>query len=130
MTHFLLSTGRYETAAQLVGDAAGFLEPGLSEATPSFLSVYGTLFLAGAMAAARAEDRATTQAFLREAEATATRLGTEANHMSTAFGPPTSPSTRWPRPGNSGTVSSSPTAAHRSIRAACLSSAGYATTSQ
>ncbi|WP_253917190.1 helix-turn-helix domain-containing protein [Streptomyces sp. MNP-20] len=87
VTHCLLSTGRYVTAVQLVGDAAGFLEPGLSEATPSFLSVYGTLFLAGAMAAARAEDRATTQAFLREAEATATRLGSDANHMWTAFGP-------------------------------------------
>ncbi|GGV15570.1 XRE family transcriptional regulator [Streptomyces spectabilis] len=87
VTHCLLSTGRYETAVQLVGDAAGFLEPGLSEATPSFLSVYGTLFLAGSMAAARAEDRATTQAFLREAEATATRLSSDANHMWTAFGP-------------------------------------------
>ncbi|MCI3930260.1 helix-turn-helix domain-containing protein [Streptomyces sp. AN091965] len=87
VTHCLLSTGRYETAVQLVGDAAGFLEPGLGEATPSFLSVYGTLFLAGSMAAARAEDRATTQAFLREAEATATRLGSDANHMWTAFGP-------------------------------------------
>ncbi|MFF9896146.1 helix-turn-helix domain-containing protein [Streptomyces longispororuber] len=87
VTHCLLSTGRYETAVQLVGDAAGFLEPGLSEATPSFLSVYGTLFLTGAMAAARAEDRATTQAFLREAEAAAARLGSDANHMWTAFGP-------------------------------------------
>lgn len=87
VTHCLLSTGRYETAVQLVGDAAGYLEPGLSEATPSYLSVYGTLFLAGSMAAARAEDRATTQAFLREAEATATRLGSDANHMWTAFGP-------------------------------------------
>lgn len=87
VTHCLLSTGRYETAVQLVGDAAGYLEPGLGEATPSYLSVYGTLFLTGAMAAARAEDRASTQAFLREAETTATRLGADANHMWTAFGP-------------------------------------------
>lgn len=87
VTHCLLSTGRYETAVQLVGDAAGYLGPGLGEATPSYLSVYGTLFLTGAMAAARAEDRATTQDFLREAETTATRLGADANHMWTAFGP-------------------------------------------
>ncbi|MEU5999075.1 helix-turn-helix domain-containing protein [Streptomyces sp. NPDC047197] len=87
VTHCLLSTGRYETAVQLVSDAASFLESGLGEATPAYLSVYGTLFLTGSMAAARAEDRATTQAFLREADAMASRLGTDGNHMWTAFGP-------------------------------------------
>ncbi|WP_237536926.1 hypothetical protein [Streptomyces sp. SID5785] len=87
VTHCLLSTGRFETAVQLVSDAAGFLEPGRGEATPAFLSVYGTLFLTGSMAAARAEDRATTQAFLREADAMAARLGADGNHMWTAFGP-------------------------------------------
>lgn len=87
VTHCLLSTGRFETAAQLVKDAAAVLEPGLSAAGPAFLSVYGTLFLTGSMAAARAEDRATTQEFLREAEAAAERLGGDGNHMWTAFGP-------------------------------------------
>ncbi|MFD9881521.1 helix-turn-helix domain-containing protein [Streptomyces alboflavus] len=87
VTHCLLSTGRYETAVQLVSDAAGLLETGLGAASPSYLSVYGTLFLTGAMAAARAEDRATAQSYLREAETAATRLGTDANHMWTAFGP-------------------------------------------
>ncbi|MBM4794600.1 helix-turn-helix domain-containing protein [Streptomyces sioyaensis] len=87
VTHCLLSTGRFETAAQLVTDAAGLLEPGLADATPDYLSVYGTLFLTGSMAAARAEDRATTQEFLREAENAAARLGADANHMWTAFGP-------------------------------------------
>ncbi|MFG2861580.1 helix-turn-helix domain-containing protein [Streptomyces sioyaensis] len=87
VTHCLLSTGRFETAAQLVRDAAGFLQPGLGEPTPAYLSVYGTLFLTGAMAAARAEDRATTREFLREAESAATRLGSDGNHMWTAFGP-------------------------------------------
>lgn len=87
VTHCLLSTGRFETAVQLVSDAAGFLESGLGEATPAYLSVYGTLFLTGSMAAARAEDRATTQVFLREAEAMASRLGADGNHMWTAFGP-------------------------------------------
>ncbi|MGW7070653.1 helix-turn-helix domain-containing protein [Streptomyces sp. NPDC054855] len=87
VTHCLLSTGRFETAVQLVSDAAGFLEAGLGEATPAYLSVYGTLFLTGSIAAARAEDRATTQVFLREAEAMASRLGSDGNHMWTAFGP-------------------------------------------
>ncbi|MDP9608862.1 helix-turn-helix domain-containing protein [Streptomyces demainii] len=87
VTHCLLSTGRFETAVDLVNDAAGVLQPGLGQASPAYLSVYGTLFLTGSMAAARAEDRATAQTFLREAEETAGRLGADANHMWTAFGP-------------------------------------------
>lgn len=39
------------------------------------------------MAAARAEDRATTRTFLTEADAAAGRLGRDANHLWTAFGP-------------------------------------------
>jgi hypothetical protein len=49
--------------------------------------VYGMLFLAGSIAASRADDRATTRAFLAEAGAAAGRLGTDANHLWTAFGP-------------------------------------------
>ncbi|MCX5011702.1 hypothetical protein OG765_11985 [Streptomyces sp. NBC_00555] len=49
--------------------------------------MYRTLFLTGAMAATRAEDRATTQTFLREADETAQRLSVDANHLWTAFGP-------------------------------------------
>jgi hypothetical protein len=45
------------------------------------------LFLAGAMAAARAEDRATTRTFLAEADTAAGRLGRDANYLWTAFGP-------------------------------------------
>jgi hypothetical protein len=39
------------------------------------------------MAAARNEDRATTRTFLAEAEQSARRLGVDANHLWTAFGP-------------------------------------------
>ncbi|MFD0414753.1 hypothetical protein [Streptomyces sp. NPDC127108] len=49
--------------------------------------MYGALFLAGAMAAARAEDRATAHTFLQKADETAQRLGVDANHVWTAFGP-------------------------------------------
>jgi transcriptional regulator with XRE-family HTH domain len=87
VTHALLSTGRYREAKQLTSDAATFLEPGLAEASPEYLSVYGTLFLAGAIAAARDEDRGTTQDFLAHAEESARRLGRDANHLWTAFGP-------------------------------------------
>ncbi|QCD57272.1 helix-turn-helix domain-containing protein [Streptomyces hawaiiensis] len=87
VAHCLLSTGRFDAATQLVGDAGEYLRPGLDNANPAFLSIYGTLFLAGSMAAARAEDRATTQAFLAEADQAARQLGADANHAWTAFGP-------------------------------------------
>lgn len=87
LTHALLSTGRYHEAKRLTQDAADFLQPGLSQASPEYLSVYGTLFLAGAIAAARDEDRPTTQTYLAEADESARRLGNDANYMWTAFGP-------------------------------------------
>lgn len=87
VAHCLLSNGRFDAAVQLVGDASDYLRPSLREAGPEFLSVYGTLFLAGSMAAARAEDRATTRAYLAEADQVAQRLGRDANHVWTAFGP-------------------------------------------
>lgn len=87
VTHCLLATGRFTAATQLVHDAAAVMQPEVGSADDEYLSVYGTLFLTGAMAAARAEDRATTRTFLQEAEETAQRLGADANHMWTAFGP-------------------------------------------
>ncbi|MGV9968953.1 helix-turn-helix domain-containing protein [Streptomyces olivaceus] len=87
VAHCLLSNGRFEAAVQLIGDAAEYLRPALSEGDPEFLSIYGTLFLAGSMAAARADDRATTRDFLAEADQAARQLGRDANHMWTAFGP-------------------------------------------
>jgi transcriptional regulator with XRE-family HTH domain len=87
VVHTLLSTGRFQPAVQLVGRAAAVLSPGLGTAGGEMLSVYGSLCLAGAMASSRAEDRPTTQAFLREAEESARRLGRDANYLWTAFGP-------------------------------------------
>jgi transcriptional regulator with XRE-family HTH domain len=87
VTHSLLSNGRYTEAVRLTQDAATYLQPGLANASPEYLSIYGTLFLTGSMAAARNEDRATTRTFLAEAEQSARRLGADANHLWTAFGP-------------------------------------------
>jgi transcriptional regulator with XRE-family HTH domain len=87
VTHALLSTGRFSEAVRLTEHAGAYLEPGLSKPTPAFLSVYGTLFLAGAMAAARNLDRASTRTFLDAADESARRLGRDANHLWTAFGP-------------------------------------------
>ncbi|GAB3816598.1 helix-turn-helix domain-containing protein [Micromonospora zhanjiangensis] len=86
--HALHSTGRYTEAVRLTEDAAGYLETHLTkQPTPALLSVYGTLFLAGAMAAARANDAPTTRTFLTTADHTAARLGGDGNHLWTAFGP-------------------------------------------
>ncbi|MEV2216604.1 helix-turn-helix transcriptional regulator [Streptomyces sp. NPDC050997] len=87
VAHCLLSTGRFDAAVQLIGDASDYLRPGLSGASPEFLSIYGTLFLAGSMAAARADERSTVREFLTEADQAARQLGRDANHMWTAFGP-------------------------------------------
>lgn len=87
VTHCLLATGRFSPAIQLVNDAAAVMQRDLGTANDEYISVYGTLFLTGAMAAARAEDRAATRAFLREADEAAQRLGADANHLWTAFGP-------------------------------------------
>ena len=87
VTHSLLLNGRYTEAVRLTQDAATYLQPGLANASPEYLSIYGTLFLTGSMAAARNEDRATTRTFLAEAEQSARRLGVDANHLWTAFGP-------------------------------------------
>jgi transcriptional regulator with XRE-family HTH domain len=87
VAHTLLATGRYRPAVELVNRAAGVLDSELAHADAQMLSVYGSLFLTGAMAASRAEDRSTTLAFLQEAEEAAARLGGDANHLWTAFGP-------------------------------------------
>ncbi|MFI5913931.1 helix-turn-helix domain-containing protein [Dactylosporangium sp. NPDC051541] len=87
VAHALQATGRYREAVQLTNDAANYLEPHLSKATPELLSVYGTLFLAGSIAAARASDAITTRTFIQHADEAATRLGQDANHLWTAFGP-------------------------------------------
>lgn len=87
VVHALLSTGRFPEAVRLVSDGAALLEPGLSAASPEYLSVYGTLFLAGSLAAARNDDRDSTRTFLAEADDAARRLGRDGNHLWTAFGP-------------------------------------------
>ncbi|MGH3614603.1 MAG: hypothetical protein ACRDRK_18840 [Pseudonocardia sp.] len=87
VTHTLLATGRYRAAVQLTTAAADYLAPALPQADDRMLSVYGSLFLAGAMASSRMDDRETTRDFLTAAGDTARRLGGDANHMWTAFGP-------------------------------------------
>jgi transcriptional regulator with XRE-family HTH domain len=83
----LLATAKFAPAMELTEAGAGYLLPHLSDGDPTLLSVYGTLFLAGSMAASRSEERGTTRSYLREADTAARRLGADANHLWTAFGP-------------------------------------------
>lgn len=87
VTHALSSSGRHEAATKLTMDVSTSLAKKLTSAGPELLSVYGTLFLAGAMAASRTGDRNVTRLFLTEAQGTARRLGDDANYVWTAFGP-------------------------------------------
>jgi transcriptional regulator with XRE-family HTH domain len=88
VAHALLSTGRFAAGVELVQAAANVLQPHLSTRTDdALLSVYGTLFLTGTVAASRADDRASAITFLREADESASRLGRDGNEMWTAFGP-------------------------------------------
>ncbi|PKV99580.1 helix-turn-helix protein [Amycolatopsis echigonensis] len=83
----LLSTGRHEPAMRLTEAGAAYLEPHVGTGDGEVLSAYGTLFLAGSMAAARSDDRTTTRSYLAEADDAARRLGTDSNYLWTAFGP-------------------------------------------
>ncbi|MFE0511523.1 hypothetical protein [Streptomyces sp. NPDC058964] len=68
-------------------DAAGGLPNGWWESSPTALSLYGTLFLNGAVAAARLRDRHTADNMIGEAQQAADRLRADANEMWTSFGP-------------------------------------------
>jgi transcriptional regulator with XRE-family HTH domain len=82
-----MSAGRLDEAERVSTAALTTLEPGLGNASPQHLSVYGALLLTRAIIAARKNDRATADQFIREAEATARRLGQDRNDFWTIFGP-------------------------------------------
>lgn len=105
VTHSLLSVGQYAAAVRMTEQAADYLRGELARRSPAvspvfraladagrepnadLLSVYGTLFLTGAMAAARSEDRSTVRTFLGEAATIAGQLGRDGNRVWTSFGP-------------------------------------------
>lgn len=83
----LYCDGRLESAMKLIESGAQSLESQIGRKEPSLLSVYGTLFLAGSMAAARFGDGDRARDYLREANDIAHRLDRDANYFWTAFGP-------------------------------------------
>jgi len=82
----LRRTGRPAQARDLLLSAAGAIEPG-HRPTPDQLSMYGTLLEVAAYTAAVDGNHGAAAEYLGEATATAARLGSDANHRFTAFGP-------------------------------------------
>lgn len=85
--HALHSQGRHADSTAMTSKASDYLRRGLDPKAPGIVSIYGTLLLPGAVAAARAGDRTTAAEYLDEADEMATHLGADANHLWTAFGP-------------------------------------------
>jgi hypothetical protein len=86
LTHVLLRTGHGGQASRLATQTATQIQAA-GIAGPEFLSVYGSLLLRGAIAAASADNRATALELLKEAGDAARRLGADGNFYWTAFGP-------------------------------------------
>jgi hypothetical protein len=85
--HVLLAANSNAEALDLVTHLQGRLRPGESVSDGAYLSMYGTLLLTGSIAAARVKDRKTSASLLADASSAADRLGHDANHLWTAFGP-------------------------------------------
>jgi tetratricopeptide (TPR) repeat protein len=87
ITHALMDGGHHRAATGMASTAAQHLDAALAQQSPNDLSVYGTLLLRGAVAAAQHGNRHTAAELLDEAEDAGRRLGHDGNHMWTAFGP-------------------------------------------
>jgi transcriptional regulator with XRE-family HTH domain len=83
----LLLIGEEEEALALSHMALSALEGIQTRTTQEALSAHGTLLLCAANAAAQRNDRADAWHLLDAARADAERLGEDANHLWTAFGP-------------------------------------------
>jgi transcriptional regulator with XRE-family HTH domain len=84
--HVLLHVGRPEAAQSVLGQALKSLYHDRDTATRSDLSMWGSLLLASALAAARLGDGLASRTLLREAAEVAGRVG-EADEYHTGFGP-------------------------------------------
>jgi transcriptional regulator with XRE-family HTH domain len=85
--HAALRVDNLDEVHDVATAAAAELRPALREPAPESLSAYGALHLVGAVAAARADDRAGAGGFLGEARRAATRLEADRNDFWTTFGP-------------------------------------------
>ena len=86
-THALLAVGRFDDALELGDVAAKWLLPRMAAGDPAALSLYGMLYLRTAVAAARHQDRSTSNELLSNAGRAADQLGVDGNYWQTGFGP-------------------------------------------
>ena len=87
ITHTLMDGGHLAAAITTASSHAQRLDHDIAAHTPGSLSVYGSLLLRGAVAAAQRDQRDTAYDLLAEADAAARRLGVDGNLRWTAFGP-------------------------------------------
>lgn len=88
VAHSLLARGRPRTALELSLHTAGQLACDRDDTPPpQRLSVYGTLLLNAALAAAHLGDNATVRELIDGADAAAAEVGGDFNHHWTCFGP-------------------------------------------
>jgi hypothetical protein len=87
ITHALTADGHFRAATSTASTYAQRLAADVHDRTPESLSVYGSLLLRGALAAAQAEDRDASMSMLNEAGQAGSHLGSDYNHRWTAFGP-------------------------------------------
>jgi hypothetical protein len=87
LTHTLMNGGHLEAAVTTASSQAQRLDHDITAHTPESLSVYGSLLLRGAIAAAQRDQRDTAYDLLTEADDAARRLGVDGNLRWTAFGP-------------------------------------------
>jgi transcriptional regulator with XRE-family HTH domain len=87
ITHTLMNGHYLAAAISTASSHATRLDHAIGTHTPESLSVYGSLLLRGAIAAAQHNKRATAHELLAEAEQAGQRLGVDGNLRWTAFGP-------------------------------------------
>jgi len=87
ITHALMADGHFGAATTVASTHAQRLAADTRNSSAESLSVYGSLLLRGALAAAHAEDRDSSITLLDEAGQAGSRLGSDYNHRWTAFGP-------------------------------------------
>ena len=87
LTHVLMADGHFGAATEVASSYAQRLATEVPVPSQESLSVFGSLLLRGAIAAAQAEDRDASLTLLDEAGRAGARLGSDYNHRWTAFGP-------------------------------------------
>ncbi|GAA3077249.1 XRE family transcriptional regulator [Streptosporangium carneum] len=87
ITRALMDGAHHRVAVSTANTAAARMDADLKQPSGDELSIYGSLLLSGAVAAAQTGNRHVIAELLDEAAQAARRLGYDGNHQWTAFGP-------------------------------------------